>query len=99
MSQSKLRQVLTAFENADSPLSVPQIAQDLHVSQERLDGMIQHWVRRGKIREITGLTDCSTCGESGSCAFVMEMPRTYELARDSGVMPVNLINVSCGCKG
>jgi hypothetical protein len=48
--QSKLRQVLTIFETADSPLSLPQIARNLDVTPEHLEGMIQHWVRKGKIR-------------------------------------------------
>jgi hypothetical protein len=77
--QSKLRQVLTVFETADSPLSLPQIARELDVTPERLEGMIQHWVRRGKIRQSGSLTDCGTCGQQGGCPFVMALPRSFEI--------------------
>jgi hypothetical protein len=54
MTQSTLRQVLTMFETAVAPLSLPQMAHELGVSLEQLEGMIQHWVRKGKIRESGG---------------------------------------------
>ncbi len=94
MAQSTLRQVLTIFETAVTPLSLPKIAHDLDVSPERLDGMIQYWVRKGKIRQSSTLTECGSCGENGACPFVMEMPRTYELVTDHSV-PLNTINVTC----
>jgi hypothetical protein len=97
MSQSKLRQVLTVFQTATGPLSLPQIARDLEVTPERLDVMIQHWVRKGRIRESGSVTECGSCGHSGSCAFVMEMPRTYELATDDGMIPLHAIG-SCRCR-
>ena len=95
MAQSRLRQVLTIFETADSPLSLPKIARDLDVSPERLDAMIQHWVRKGKIRQSSTLTECGSCGSNGACPFVMEMPRTYELVTDSSVIPLNSVNITC----
>lgn len=98
MSQSKLRQVLTTFENAVGPLSLPQIAQDLDVSQERLETMIQHWVRKGKIRQNAALMDCETCGTEGSCPYVMEVPRTFELAADDRLIPLHEGNISIGCQ-
>ena len=40
MSQpSTLRQVLAIFENATTPLSLPQIARELGISTEALDGI------------------------------------------------------------
>lgn len=98
MTQSKLRQVLTIFENADGPLSLPGIARELDVSQARLEMMIQHWVRRGKIRESGGLSECGSCGHQDGCAFVMEMPRSYELVSD-GAIPLPTIDVVCERKG
>lgn len=98
MSQSKLRQVLTIFENANGSLSLPQIAQDLDVSQERLESMIQHWVRKGKIRQDAAPDDCETCGTEDSCPFVMELPRKFELATDEELIPLNELIGSPGCK-
>lgn len=95
MSQSRLSQVLAIFEKADRPLSLPEIARDLGVSREGLEGMIQYWVRRGRIHEITSLTDCGTCGESGSCAFVMQMPRTYQLAGEDNLTDGTVLAPGC----
>lgn len=88
MAQSKLRQVLTVFETADSPLSLPQIARELDMSPAQLDGMIQHWVRRGKIRQSGSLSDCGTCGQQGGCPFVMTLPRSYELVTAEDSIPL-----------
>lgn len=95
MSQSTLRQVLIIFETAVTPLSLPQIARDLNVSPERLEGMIQHWVRKGKIRQSTALTACGSCGSNGGCPFVLDMPRTYELATNPEPIPLNTVNITC----
>lgn len=82
-TSSKLRQVLSIFENTDEPLRLPQIARDLDIPTERLDGMIQHWVRKGKLREVVNMTDCGSCGRNGGCPFVLELPRSYELVRET----------------
>jgi hypothetical protein len=84
-----LRQVLTAFEQTDQPLSLAQLAQQVGASPEMVDGMIQHWVRKGKLRENVDNTSCDaasrTCscgtGQSG-CPFIMLMPRSYELVSE-----------------
>jgi hypothetical protein len=99
--QSKLRQVLTVFETADHPLSLPQIARDLDISPDRLEGMIQHWVRRGKIRETGSPAACGPCGHQTGCPFVMEIPRSYELAyyreEDIRLLPMNPCGHSKPC--
>ncbi len=96
MAYSKLRRVLTIFETADSSLSLPQIARELQVSPAQLDGMIQHWVRKGKIRQSGALTDCGTCGQQGGCPFVMALPRSYELVTTDDAIPLNVVGVTCG---
>jgi hypothetical protein len=95
MTQSTLRQVLTMFETAVAPLSLQQMAHELGVSLEQLEGMIQHWVRKGKIRESGSVTECGTCGHKGACPFVMEMPRSYELATADATIPLTTISISC----
>lgn len=95
MTQSTLRQVLTIFETATSPLSLPKVARELDISQERLEGMIQHWVRRGKIRESHTLAECGTCGHGAACPFVLELPRTYELVTNDTVIPLNAVGITC----
>jgi len=97
MAQSTLRQVLAAFENGETR-SMANIAHDLDVSPARLEGMIQYWVRKGKIRETSSYTECGSCGHSDSgCPFVLEMPRLYELVSANGhSIPLENINITCG---
>lgn len=76
---SKLRQVLNAFEDAERPCTLAQLARDLDMSPGMLEGMIDHWVRRGKLRPVHGANACNTCGGASGCPFIMQMPPTYEL--------------------
>ena len=96
MSKSTLRQVLTTFEQGGSR-SLSQIARDLDVSPARLEGMIQYWVRKGKIRETVSYTECGTCGhDANSCPFVLEMPRHYELVRENDQhIALNTVDTTC----
>lgn len=74
------------------------MAHELGVSLEQLEGMIQHWVRKGKIRESGAATECGSCWHKDGCAFVMEMPRTFELVKNSDAIPLNVLGVTCGRK-
>jgi hypothetical protein len=98
MTQTTLRQVLTIFETTNRPLSLPQLAHELNVSPQRLDGMIQHWVRKGKIRASSSVTECGSCGHNGACPFVMEMPRSYELATPDNFIALPQIELTCSHK-
>lgn len=100
MTKSTLSQVLAAFEDNSGPLTMNQIALNLGLSQARLEGMIQYWVRKGKLREAVNLTDCGTCGRGpGDCPFTMELPRTYELVtEDSLTIPLSAAGAACGHK-
>ncbi|MCB0047551.1 MAG: hypothetical protein H6642_01185 [Caldilineaceae bacterium] len=102
MAQSKLRQVLTLFEESNGSLSLPQMARRLDVSQSRLEEMIQYWVRKGKIRASVSLSDCGTCGHGdGGCPFTMELPKGYELAGSqdgTGFIPLQALGGSCAHK-
>ena len=102
MSSSTLRQVLTIFEQADDALSLVHIARELEISTARLEGMLQYWVRKGRIREaVDPSSGCTSCGITGECPFVMALPRSYELATDDSVIPVETIGMNygpgCGC--
>jgi hypothetical protein len=95
MTQSTLRQVLTIFETAAAPLSLPKIARELDVSPEQLEGMIQHWVRKGKIRQSSALTECGSCGHGSACPFVLTLPRTYELVTGDKTIPLSTVGLTC----
>jgi len=73
-----LREVLAAFETARQPLTLNQLARELDLSPGMLEGMLDYWVRKGRLREVGG-ERCTTCGSAGSCPFVSRMPRCYEL--------------------
>lgn len=97
MSKSTLSQVLAAFEESTAPKTLTQIARDLDLSPARLEGMIQYWVRKGKLRETTSFADCGTCGRGENCPFVVELPRSYELAaEDARTIPLATIDLTCG---
>jgi hypothetical protein len=72
-----LRDVLTKFE-AGKPLSLAQMARDFEVEQSALEGMIDFWVRKGKLRE-SAYTNCADCGISHACPVGMALPKRYEL--------------------
>lgn len=76
-----LRTVLQAFERAETPLSLGQLAAELSVAPGLLEGMIDFWVRKGRLRE-TGneASACGSCGQKGACPLVIKMPRRFELA-------------------
>jgi hypothetical protein len=77
---STLREVLRAFETARGPLSLNDIARDLGITPGMLDGMIEYWVRKGKIRPAASGPACSSCASAKSCCtFSPHAPRSYVL--------------------
>lgn len=80
-----LRQVLQAFEQADTSLRLDTLSRELGIAPGLLEGMIDHWVRKGRIKEVRdalpdGCTSCHGCGVRNECPFVTRLPRRYALA-------------------
>jgi hypothetical protein len=76
---SQLREVLNRFTEQTRPLSTGQIARELEIEPGLLEDMIAYWVRKGKLRAVTGAgQDCGTCGIQGACPFIVNLPRYYE---------------------
>jgi hypothetical protein len=93
---STLREVLRAFETAPGPLSLNDIARDLDITPGMLDGMIDYWVRKGKIRPAASGSTCGTCSAcshlKSCCTYSPAMPRSYLLVTD------DLVDVGgCSC--
>ena len=42
---------------------------------------------------------CASCGVSGDCPFIAEMPRGYELITDDAVLIAESPVGCCGCGG
>jgi hypothetical protein len=98
MTKSTLGQVLAAFEDNSKPKTLVQIARQLDVSPARLEGMIQYWVRKGRLREVLSFSDCGTCGRGpGDCPFTVELPRSYELVTEDS-LTIPLISSGDFCK-
>ncbi len=99
MATSMLAQVLRLLEESKDSLSVGALAHDLGVPVERVEGMIQYWVRKGRIREIAVSKNCGTCGSSGHCPYVIDLPRSYELNPQQNLIKVESLTPGCksGC--
>jgi hypothetical protein len=87
---SVLKQVLDHFEDRAGAVSLAQMARELDIEPATLQGMIDYWVRRGRLRASGGAVQaCSACGIRSGCAFVGKMPRFYELATGDHSIPVS----------
>lgn len=95
MGQSTLRQVLSAFESG-RPLALTQLARELGVSPVQLEDMLQYWVRKGRLREVDSSGPCGSCGlNDGACAFVVELPRSYELVTPAEANALPVLTAAC----
>jgi len=79
-----LHQVLHAFETAQGPISLDQLSRQLGVERGALEGMIDFWVRKGRLKESGGACDkagpsCACSSHPGGCSFDRAAPRTITL--------------------
>jgi hypothetical protein len=92
-----LREVLAAFENTRQPLTLNQLARELDISPGMLEGILDYWVHKGRLREVGG-ESCTACGSAGNCPFVPRMPRSYELVTGEEPPPCPS-NSCCSSRG
>jgi hypothetical protein len=91
-----LRRVLQAFEEADTSIRLDVLSRNLGIDPGTLDSMIQHWIRKGRIKEVRMETGgCYTCDVQTECPFVMRLPRSYTLVRASD--KENFVPECCVC--
>lgn len=85
-----LHQLLREIESAQGSLNLNELAHKLNIERSALEGMIQFWVRKGRLKDdsqtvmdFPGCSSSSACGHAcpgaKGCPFVMTMPRTYSL--------------------
>jgi hypothetical protein len=85
-----LWKVLHAVETAQTPLDLNELSRRLDVDRSVLDGIIQFWVRKGRLVEDAASDEVSgagcashACGGScpgpQACPFTIKMPRTISL--------------------
>lgn len=89
-----LHQILHEFENAVGPVSLNDLARKLKVDRSALEGMIQFWVRKGRIKDsyvasspalnvVKGAAPsaCSGLSCAGSCPGPQGCPYVMEMPR------------------
>jgi hypothetical protein len=81
MRKSNLSRLLDHFGEHQGAISIQSLAQALEVTPARVENMLDFWIRKGRIRVVTENQDCGGCGIKNNCPFILEMPRTYELAQ------------------
>ena len=87
-----LQQVLQEVKSTRGPVNLNELAHKLGVERSALDGMVQFWVRKGRLKDDDLQSDpspdaehcpscsvASTCSGPKGCPFVMTMPKTYSL--------------------
>lgn len=80
-----LRELLRLVETAEGPISLAELGRQLGVAPAVLEGMLDHWVRKGRLTVSGGAAAaCGSCaGHCGSCAgavncpFVARLPKSY----------------------
>jgi len=90
-----LTQVLLEIKSAQNSLNLSELSHKLDIDRSALDGMIQFWVRKGRLRDDDAelaavMSTCSPSSCGGSCAgmavcpFVAKMPKTYSIPDQKG---------------
>jgi len=78
-----LRQVLHEIESAVGPMDLDALSRKLEVERSALQGMIEYWVRKGRLREdflACASTGCgASCPGAQSCVLVTQLPRTFAI--------------------
>lgn len=82
---SLLYNVLEAIQQASEPISLNDLAHTLEIEPSALEGMIDFWVRKGRIKVHDGLACGSACGSCGvdGCPMLLHLPRQFEVVDQS----------------
>lgn len=93
---SLTRQVLNYFEQTEEAISLNALAKQLDITRGTLEGILNYWVRKGKLREITvDKNVCNTCGVQNGCPFITALPRYYEVVTTEKIKA----GTTCSCDG
>lgn len=85
-----LNQVLQEIKFSQSSLNLSDLSYKLNIERSALEGMLQFWVRKGRLRDddadLAAVTStCSppscggSCADMAVCPFVAKMPKTYSI--------------------
>jgi hypothetical protein len=89
-----LFELLRLIESASGPVTLSDLQRTLVVDAATLDGMIQFWVRKGRLH-VNGRSEavcgsecatagcsCGSCSGAEGCPFIARLPIAYELTRE-----------------
>ena len=91
-----LNQVLQEIENARGPITIHELSKKLAIDPNALEGMLQFWVRKGRIQNDEEADSCNgvkgscgiSCSGMANCTFIAKMPKTYSIpVKDIGQNP------------
>lgn len=83
-----LQRILRELESAKGAANLNELSRKLDVEQSALEGMVQFWVRKGRLmdedaaalnaRAFCASRSCgATCMGAVNCPFMAKMPRSY----------------------
>jgi hypothetical protein len=87
-----LREVLQAVEAAGGPITLNELSRRLNLDPRVLEGMLEHWSRRGKlVVDGSAVKPCAggampagcSCGAAaagGGCPFMVRLPKSYTVS-------------------
>ncbi len=88
-----LYQLLHEIESARGTITFRQLAAQLQVEESALRGMIDFWVRKGRLHgdevqptdtlPVCSSAGCHRCPGAAQCPFVMKMPATVSVKRET----------------
>jgi hypothetical protein len=84
-----LHQVLHEIERANGPITINELSRRMGIDASALQGMIDFWVRKGRLRDddapVAEEAACGggSCGDScygmTACPFTAKMPKSYSI--------------------
>ncbi|MCZ2114450.1 MAG: FeoC-like transcriptional regulator [Anaerolineae bacterium] len=89
-----LRDVLRAVESTQGSITLVELSRRLNIDPGVLEGMLQHWERKGRLVLNSGTATacnlncatecaCSAVAAGACCPFVVRLPRSYSAANRS----------------
>jgi hypothetical protein len=90
-----LRELLCIIEATDGPITVSKLSRQLNVAPGVIEGMLDHWVRKGRLAVSGGAaaaccatgSGCGSCAGVGDCPFVARMPRSFSVVQLNESVP------------
>ena len=77
---TRLRQILTYFEDPTQIVSIHTIAQDMGISTGQVESMLDFWIRKGDLQlKSINESNCGSCGGNQDCPFTKGHANCYEL--------------------